>query len=69
LTQRDLVRLATLEHEVAAVASPAYAARLPRGYGVRDVDWIAWAPPFEQLSPNTSSWPSISASCGRHFTS
>jgi DNA-binding transcriptional LysR family regulator len=50
--QRDLVTLFSLEHEVAAYAAPKYIAGLRRRYGLADVDWIAWAPPLEQLSPN-----------------
>jgi DNA-binding transcriptional LysR family regulator len=50
--QRDVVTLATLDLEVAAFASPAYARSLPRGYTVRDIAWIAWAPPLDHLSPN-----------------
>jgi DNA-binding transcriptional LysR family regulator len=50
--QRDLVCVATLEHESAAFASTRYVRRLPVGYRVADVDWIAWAPPYERLSPN-----------------
>ncbi|HEX4446060.1 MAG TPA: LysR family transcriptional regulator [Polyangiaceae bacterium] len=51
-TQRDLVCLATNEHPVAAFATPEYIAKLPPGYGVRDVGWIGWAPPLEHVSPN-----------------
>jgi DNA-binding transcriptional LysR family regulator len=51
-TSPDLKVVATLHHENAAFASRAYASRLPRKYGFADVDWIAWAPPFEQLPPN-----------------
>ena len=51
-TQRDLVTVAQFEHEVAAFASEGYIDTLPPRYGFADVDWIAWAPPFEQLSPN-----------------
>lgn len=50
-TQRDLVTLASLRLDVAAFASRDYAARLPRGYGLADVGWIAWAPPLEHLPP------------------
>lgn len=50
--QRDVTSLATLDLEVGAFASPEYAASLPRRYGVADVGWIAWAPPFEDVSPN-----------------
>ena len=49
---KELVCLAELDTEVGAYASASYARRLPRGYGVADVDWIAWAPPFDHLSPN-----------------
>jgi DNA-binding transcriptional LysR family regulator len=51
-TQRDLVIVADYTTDVAAFASPEYAAKLPPGYGLRDVDWIGWAPPLDQLSPN-----------------
>lgn len=48
----DLVTVATLRHRVAAFATRTYAASLKRGYGLADVQWICWAPPFEQLPPN-----------------
>jgi DNA-binding transcriptional LysR family regulator len=50
--QRDLVTLASAQHPIAAYATPAYAASLPRGYGFADVGWIGWPPPFEELAPN-----------------
>ena len=50
--QRDVQTLATLDLEVAVFASEAYAKSLPRGYGVHDVGWLAWAPPLDHLSPN-----------------
>jgi len=50
--QRDVVTLATLDLEVAAFASHAYAKTLPRHYSFADVAWIAWAPPKDNLSPN-----------------
>jgi DNA-binding transcriptional LysR family regulator len=50
--QRDLVCVASLEHENAAYAAPSYVERLPRKYGIADIDWIAWAPPFDGLPPN-----------------
>ena len=50
--QRDLVSLATISSPVAAFASPSVAATLPRRPVLADVPWIAWAPPFEHLSPN-----------------
>jgi DNA-binding transcriptional LysR family regulator len=52
VAQRDVVPLASLDVEVAAFAAPEYVATLPRRYGVADVAWVAWAPPFEELSPN-----------------
>ena len=51
-TQRDLVTLASVEHGVAAYATPGYIGGLPRGYVVADVGWIAWAPPLEHIPPN-----------------
>jgi DNA-binding transcriptional LysR family regulator len=50
--QRDLVTVATLEHDAAAYATRKYIDRLPRGYRLGDVDWIGWAPPLDHLSPN-----------------
>jgi molybdate transport repressor ModE-like protein len=51
-SSRDLVTVAEWTTGVAAFASPAYAASLSPGYAVRDLDWIAWAPPLDHLSPN-----------------
>lgn len=48
----DLVTVASLEMEAVAVATEACIARWPRRYGVADVDWITWAPPYEHLPPN-----------------
>lgn len=50
--KKDLVCLASVKHGIAAFATPEYAATLPRGYGLADVAWIGWAPPFEDVSPN-----------------
>ena len=49
---RDHVTLYSFEYEVAAFATPDYIACLPDGYGFADVDWIAWASPFEDRVPN-----------------
>lgn len=49
---RDLQVLATLEQGVAAYATREYIASLPRGYGIADVGWVAWAPPLDQVPPN-----------------
>jgi DNA-binding transcriptional LysR family regulator len=51
-SQRDLVAVASIEHGVAAYATPEYVARLPRGYGIADIGWIGWAPPLEHVPPN-----------------
>jgi DNA-binding transcriptional LysR family regulator len=51
-TQRDLEILAEVTHPVAAFANAAYAKSLPRGYGLADVHWIGWCPPFDQVAPN-----------------
>lgn len=51
--QKDLTVLTTLEHENAAFAAPRYVKRLPERYGLADIDWIGWAPPFEGLPPNS----------------
>lgn len=49
---KEHVCLAELAVEVGAFASPAYARRLPKGYGLRDVDWIGWSADLAHLSPN-----------------
>lgn len=51
-TSPDLKVVAKLEHENAAFVSRAYAARLPKRCTMKDVDWIVWAPPFDQVPPN-----------------
>jgi DNA-binding transcriptional LysR family regulator len=51
-SQRDLVVLATTTSLVAAFAAPSLAASLPKSPRLADVPWIAWAPPFQDLSPN-----------------
>jgi DNA-binding transcriptional LysR family regulator len=48
----DLVSVASLRHSNSAFAAKDYAAKLPKRYGMKDVDWIAWAPPYEQTPPN-----------------
>jgi DNA-binding transcriptional LysR family regulator len=50
--RRALVAVATIEHGVAAYATPAYARTLPRGYGFADVAWIAWPRSHAHLAPN-----------------
>lgn len=56
-TQRDLVTVAALEHENDAFVAPSYRAKLPKKPTLADIGFIAWAPPFEQLTPN----PELSA--------
>jgi DNA-binding transcriptional LysR family regulator len=51
-TQRDIVSVANMELDVAAYASEKYVAKLPKKPRLADVDWIAWAPPLDHLSPN-----------------
>lgn len=51
-TSPDLKVVARLDHDNAAFVSRAYAAKLPRRYTLKDVDWITWAPPYEQVPPN-----------------
>lgn len=52
-TQRDLVTIAQLEHENDAFVTPAYRATLPDKPALADIGFIAWAPPFDTLPPNT----------------
>jgi DNA-binding transcriptional LysR family regulator len=51
-SETELVVLAKVPTVAAAFVSPSYARRLPRKYGVADLDWIAWAPPYSELPPN-----------------
>lgn len=51
-TSSDLTTVASFTHRNAACATKEYAAKLPKGYGLADVGWIAWAPPYDQLPPN-----------------
>jgi DNA-binding transcriptional LysR family regulator len=50
--ERDLVALGAVKVRGLVCASKAYARRLPRRCGMGDLDWIAWAPPYDQLPPN-----------------
>src|SRR5579871_5923547 len=59
----DLVGLAAVEVRAAAFAARSYARRLPRKYGLGDIDWIAWAPPFDDTTPN----PQLRAALGERF--
>lgn len=50
--QRELECVASVELRAQAFASPAYAATLPPNPTLSDVDWIGWAPPFDEVPPN-----------------
>jgi DNA-binding transcriptional LysR family regulator len=52
--QRDVATLGTFVHSVAPFAARSYVERLRKGYGVADVDWIGWAPPYEDMRPNSA---------------
>ena len=51
-TDRDLVCLSETKVEIGVFAAASYARRLPRRYGPRDLDWIAWGPPHADVAPN-----------------
>jgi DNA-binding transcriptional LysR family regulator len=51
-SHQDLTTLTELRHRNHAVANRDYVAKLPRHYGISDVAWIAWAPPYTDLPPN-----------------
>jgi len=51
-TDPDLVCLSETKVEVGVFAAASYARRLPKRYGVRELDWIAWAPPHTDVPPN-----------------
>lgn len=48
----DLRVLATLAVRNRLYASAQYAKRLPRKVRLEELRWIAWAPPFEDITPN-----------------
>jgi DNA-binding transcriptional LysR family regulator len=49
---RDLTVLFELALQARIFVSAAYAKELPKPYGLKDIDWIAWAPPYENTTPN-----------------
>ncbi len=49
---REVVVLETVSHGIGAFAAPRYIDSLKKGYGLTDLRWIGWAPPFETLPPN-----------------
>jgi DNA-binding transcriptional LysR family regulator len=48
---KDLEVLTEVEYENAAWVSNALAKKLPKNPRPRDVPWVGWAPPFEELPP------------------
>jgi DNA-binding transcriptional LysR family regulator len=49
---RDLLVVTSLTVPNAVVVSRSYAARLRKKPRLTDLDWIAWSPPFEDVTPN-----------------
>jgi DNA-binding transcriptional LysR family regulator len=48
----DLLAVACIEHRVSVYAAKSYARRLPHRPKPGELDWIAWAPPYETMWPN-----------------
>ncbi len=48
----DLVQVASVHHANKVFVARARAARLPADATLASLPWIAWAPPFEHLTPN-----------------
>jgi DNA-binding transcriptional LysR family regulator len=53
-TQKDLACIASLELDAVPFVSAEYAATLPKNPAVADIDWIGWAPPLDELPPNST---------------
>jgi DNA-binding transcriptional LysR family regulator len=51
-TQRDLTVIASFEDDVGLFCAPSYARSLPHKPALADLAFIAWAPPYDRLSPN-----------------
>ncbi|MCE2572946.1 LysR family transcriptional regulator [Motilimonas eburnea] len=51
-SSNELLCLASLRSEMAAYAHPEYIKTLVARPELADIDWICWAPPFEQLQVN-----------------
>lgn len=49
---RELVLITSVTIPNAVLVAPTYAARLPKRPKLTDLDWVAWAPPFQDLAPN-----------------
>jgi DNA-binding transcriptional LysR family regulator len=50
--QTDLVSVASLSHKNAVFVAKNYAQKLPKSPKLDQLDWICWAPPYEDLPPN-----------------
>jgi DNA-binding transcriptional LysR family regulator len=48
----DLVAVASIEHRVSVYVAKSYARRLPKKPKPGELEWIAWAPPYETMWPN-----------------
>ena len=48
---KDLVVIASVDQSIGVFAAKSYAQKLPKKPVLADIDWIAWAPPFEKLPP------------------
>jgi DNA-binding transcriptional LysR family regulator len=51
-TDPNLVVVGSVSETVRVYAAKSYAAKLPKHYTMADLDWIAWAPPYDSLPPN-----------------
>ena len=51
-TDTDLEVLDEVASEVALYAAPAYLKRLPKKPRLDQIDWLAWAPPYDHLTLN-----------------
>jgi DNA-binding transcriptional LysR family regulator len=48
----DLVSVAAIEHRLSVYVAKSYARRLPKKPKPSELEWIAWAPPYETMWPN-----------------
>jgi DNA-binding transcriptional LysR family regulator len=62
-SDHDLVAMAEIKLRGAVYVARSYGRRLPRKVTLADLDWIAWAPPHEQTTPN----PQLAAMLGERF--
>lgn len=51
-TQRDLAVVHSFAHRNDAFATAGYLKKVPKPPSMKDLDFIAWGPPFEQFPPN-----------------